>query len=98
MGPASPPQPLYLEGTIGGAGPGPCCSWWLGLPRALVKSLWLGVDLVGAPGDKVLPSIQGHSFPEDALFQDSPVGEGGIWIDGKVFKGQGRIFSKCYYL
>lgn len=37
LGPASPPQPLYLEGTIGGAGPGPCCCWWLGLPGALVK-------------------------------------------------------------
>lgn len=23
---------------------------------------------------------------------------GGIWSDGKVFKGQGWIFSKCYYL
>lgn len=23
---------------------------------------------------------------------------GGIWSDGKVFKGQRWIFSKCYYL
>ena len=26
---------LDLEGTIGGAGPGPCCSWPLDLARAL---------------------------------------------------------------
>lgn len=35
LGPANPLQPLDLEGTIGGAGPGPCYSWWLGLEGAL---------------------------------------------------------------
>lgn len=64
-------QPLDLEGTIGGADPGPCCSWWLGLTGSLaLKSPGLGVDLVGAPHPQVLPSTQGPSCPKDALFQE----------------------------
>lgn len=38
LGPLTQPVLLAasdLEGTIGGAGPRPCCSWWLGLTGAL---------------------------------------------------------------
>lgn len=69
VGPSQSCQPLDLEGTIGGADPGPCCSWWLGLTGSLaLKSPGLGVDLVGAPHPPGAPIHLRAQLPRGCSF------------------------------